>query len=79
MLEITVNTKQAIATVWTLIAVALSLIIVLGMGFPYGYFGYSAVPWWMMIAAFFGVLLVITLPMYLLIVLWALVTKSEGE
>jgi hypothetical protein len=83
LLEITVNMKQAVAVVWTLIAIVLSLIITLGMGFPYSILGYgayyAAVPWWMMIAAFFGVLLVITLPVYLLIVLWALVAKSEGE
>ena len=84
-LEITVNTKQVIAVVWTLIAIVLSLIIVLGMAFPYSIFGvgggtyYAGVPWWMIIAAFFAVLLVITLPVYLLIVLWALVTRSESE
>ena len=82
-LEITVNTKQVIAVVWTLIAIVLSLIIVLGMAFPYSVIGggtyYAGVPWWMIIAAFFAVLLVITLPVYLLIALWALVTRSESE
>jgi NADH:ubiquinone oxidoreductase subunit 4 (subunit M) len=33
----------------------------------------------MTIAAFFGVLLVITLPVYLLIALWGITTKNEAE
>lgn len=82
ILEITINTKQAIAIVWTLIAIVLSLIIVLGMGFPFSVFGgsyYYGVPWWMMIALFFGVFLVITLPVYLLIALWSIASKSYNE
>lgn len=83
VLEITINAKQVIAVVWTLIAIVLSLIIVLGMALPYSIIGggtyYAGVPWWMIIAGFFGALLVITLPVYLLIVLWALVTRSESE
>ncbi|MGA2767437.1 MAG: hypothetical protein ABSF24_03885 [Candidatus Bathyarchaeia archaeon] len=83
ILEITINTKQAIAIVWTLIAIVVSLIIALGMGFPYStYFGgtyYSGVPWWMIIAVFFGVLLVITLPVYLLIAVWSIASRHESE
>jgi uncharacterized membrane protein len=82
ILEITINTKQAIALVWTLIAIALSLIVVLAMGLPYSILGtaYSYnVPWWLMIAAFFGVFLVITLPVYLLIALWGIATRDESE
>lgn len=82
ILEITINTKQAIALVWTLIAIVLSLIIVLAMGLPYSILGgayYSGVPWWLMIAAFFGVFLVITLPVYLLIALWGIATRYENE
>lgn len=82
-MEITINAKQAIAIVWTLIAIVLSLIVVLAMGFPYSVYGggayYSGVPWWAMIAAFFAVLLVITLPVYLLIALWSILSKSENE
>jgi hypothetical protein len=82
ILEITINTKQGIAIVWTLIAIVLSLIVVLAMGLPYQILGvtsYSSAPWWLMIAAFFAVLLVITLPVYLLIALWGIVSKSENE
>jgi len=81
-LEITINAKQAIAAIWTLIAIVLSLIVVLAMGLPYSILGseiVSAVPWWLMIAAFFGVFLVITLPVYLLIALWGIATKYENE
>jgi hypothetical protein len=82
ILEITINTKQAIALVWTLIAIVLSLIVVLAMGLPYTILGsgyYSGVPWWLMIVAFFGVFLVITLPVYLLIALWGIATRCENE
>ena len=79
ILEITINTKQVIALVWTLIAIVLSLIVVLAMGLPYSGLGISAVPWWLMIAAFFGVFLVITLPVYLLIALWGIATRYENE
>jgi hypothetical protein len=82
ILEITINAKQAIAVIWTLIAVVLSLIVVLAMGLPYSILGTSftsAVPWWLMIAAFFAVFLVITLPVYLLIALWGIAGRNENE
>ena len=77
ILEITINAKQVVALVWTLIAIVLSLIIVLGMGVPG--IGGTSVPWWVTVAAFFAVFLVITIPVYLLIALWSIVSKSEGE
>jgi hypothetical protein len=82
ILEITINIKQAIALVWTLIAIALSLVVVLEMGLPYSILGpsyASAVPWWLLIAAFFGVFLVITLPVFLLIALWGMASRYENE
>lgn len=83
MVEITINTKQGIALVWTLIAIVLSVIIVLAMGFPYtvisGQLSYYGPPWWMLLAAFFGVLLVITLPVYLLIALWGILSRSSSD
>lgn len=79
-MEITINTKQAVLAIWTLIAIAISLIIVLGMGFPFAFFGVSpGPPWWLLVAAFFGVLLVITLPVYLLVAAWGMLSKSESE
>lgn len=79
ILEITVNAKQVIAAVWTFIAIAISLIVVLAMGFPYSILGYYSLPWWILVVAFFAVLLVITLPVYLLLALWGMVSKSENE
>jgi hypothetical protein len=80
ILEITINTKQAVLAIWTLIAIAVSLIIVLGMGFPFAFFGVSSgPPWWLLVAAFFGVLLIITLPVYLLVAVWGMLSKSESE
>jgi hypothetical protein len=82
-LEITINTKQVVAIVWTLIAIVVSLIVALGMGLPYStYLGgtyYSGVPWWIIIAVFFGVLLIITLPVYLLIAVWSIASRHESE
>jgi hypothetical protein len=74
-LEITINARQAIAIVWTVIAIAVSLIIVIAMRFDLD----SNVPWYVLVALFFGVLLVITLPVYLLIALWGIATKPSEE
>ena len=76
ILEITINAKQAIAMVWTMFAIAMSLIVVLGFGIPFGL--NDGVPY-VLVAAFFGVLLVITLPVYLLIALWVIASKSADE
>lgn len=74
VLEITVNTKQIIAVVWTIVAVVLSLIIVLSLNlFP------PVMSWPIQIGLFFGVFLVITLPVYLLLALWAIATRPESE
>ena len=80
ILEITINTGQAIAIIWTFIAIVLSAVIALEMGFPsiLGTY-YSSVPLWLTVAAFFGVFLVITLPVYLLVALWEMVRKAENE
>jgi uncharacterized membrane protein len=83
ILEITINAKQMIAVIWTLIAIVLSLLVTLATGLPNSIIGSgvstSPAPWWAMIAVFFGVLLLVTLPVYLLIALWALATKPENE
>ena len=79
IVEITVNAKQVIALVWTLVAIVLSLIVVLAMDLPSSGSSLSSAPWWLMIAVFFAVFLVITLPIYLLIALWGITTRSENE
>ena len=76
MLEFTVNVKQGIAIIWTLIAIVLSLILVLTIGYPYIY-PYSGIPWQLSVGLFFGLLLVITLPIYLFLVLWQALAKAE--
>ena len=78
ILEITINAKQAIAMVWTVFAIAMSLIVVLGFGIPFAAALNDGVPY-ILAAAFFGVLLVITLPVYLLIALWVIASKSADE
>jgi len=79
-MEISINTKQVIAIVWTIIAFAISLIIVLAMGMPAYYtYGVSfATPWQWLVALFFGLFLIITVPVYLFIALWHIVSKWES-
>jgi membrane protein YdbS with pleckstrin-like domain len=77
ILEITINARQVIALVWTVIAIVVSLVVVLAMGLPT--LGYTVPPWWLTVAAFFAVFLVVTLPVYLLLALWGIATKSENE
>ncbi|GEM_PF-1771425 len=79
IVEITINAKQVIALVWTFIAIVLSLIVVLAMGLPSSGTSLSSAPWWLLIAVFFAVFLVITLPIYLLLALWGIAGKSENE
>ena len=73
MLEFTINAKQLIAVFWSLIAVVLSLVIVFYMG---AFFG-TSVTWPTLVALFFGLLLVITLPVYLFMAIWQVLSKSE--
>lgn len=72
-MEFTINSKQVIVIAWTLIAAAISLIVVATIASPY----YS--PWQLSVALFFGLLLVMTLPVYLLIALWQMLSKSEAS
>ncbi|MCJ7423134.1 hypothetical protein MUP01_02555 [Candidatus Bathyarchaeota archaeon] len=74
MVEVSINTKQAIAVIWTLFAFGLSLAVVLTLGVPY----YFAGSWQMLIALFFALMLLITLPVYLLLALWQIMSKSDN-
>jgi uncharacterized membrane protein len=77
-LEYTLNAKQVIALIWTLIAVVISFIVVFALGFPYNVLGVSySSTWPVLVALFFGILLVITLPMYLFMALWQVLSKSD--
>jgi len=76
--EISINGKQIIAVVWTIIAFVISLVIVLALDFPMS--STSSVfggPWQYLVALFFGLFLVITVPVYLLIALWHIVSKWD--
>jgi hypothetical protein len=74
MLEFTVNAKQLIAVFWSMIAVVLSLAIV----FYWGAFFDTSITWPTQVALFFGLLLVITLPVYLFMAIWQVLSKSES-
>ena len=77
-MEISINAKQIIAVVWTIIAFVISLIIVLALGYPTsGMYGVFGGPWQYLVALFFGLFLVITVPVYLLIALWHIVSKWD--
>ncbi|MGD0027675.1 MAG: hypothetical protein ABSC91_01905 [Candidatus Bathyarchaeia archaeon] len=73
VVEFSINTKQAIAIIWLLFAFALSLAVVLTLGV-------STFPgsWQWMTALFFGLMLVITLPVFLLLALWQITSKSDN-
>lgn len=77
LLEITINVKQMIAFIWTMVAVAISLIIVLAPASPF-FIGLGL--WQMSVLLFFVSLLVLTLPVYLMLALWHILgEKSETE
>lgn len=77
-MEISINAKQIIAVVWTIIAFTISLIITLALGIPSFMGGMFFAPWQWLVALFFGLFLVITVPVYLLIALWHIVSKSDS-
>jgi len=74
VLEITINAKQVIAAVWTMIAIVISLIFGLGW-----LLDKNPLPWYILMALLFGVFLVVALPVYLLLALWAIATRPESE
>lgn len=73
VVEFSINTKQAIAIIWLLFAFALSLAVVLTLGVS----TFSS-SWQWMTALFFGLMLVITLPVFLLLALWQITSKSDN-
>jgi hypothetical protein len=79
--EFSINVKQAVAVIWTIIALIISLIVVLAIGWPT--FGMvSAIflaGWQWLVVLFFGLFLVMTIPVYLLIALWHIVSKWESS
>ena len=78
-MEFSINAKQAVAIIWTIIAIIISLIVTLAMGNPsFGTVeGVFAAPWQWLIVLFFGLILIITVPVYLLIVLWHIASRWE--
>ena len=80
-LEFSINVKQGIAIIWTIIAVIISLIIVLAMGWPVSNTFSSVFPaaWEWLVVVFFGLFLVLTVPVYLLIALWHIVSKWDSS
>jgi hypothetical protein len=77
--EFSINAKQAVAMIWTVIAIVIALVVVLAMGNPsFGTVeGVFVAPWQWLIVLFFGLVLIITVPVYLLVVLWHVVSRWE--
>jgi hypothetical protein len=71
VLEFSVNSRQAIVAVWTLISLAISLTVVLSLGNPF-----SLGSWQLSLGIFFALTLVMVLPAYLLIALWQIVSEE---
>ena len=80
-MEFSINSKQAIAVIWTIIALIISLIIVLAMGWPnFATFGaIFPTAWQWLVVLFFGLFLIMTVPVYLLIALWHIVSKWDSS
>jgi hypothetical protein len=78
--EFSINVKQGIAIVWTIIAVIISLIITIAIGWPTSSTLGMIFPaaWQWLVVLFFGLFLVMTIPVYLLIALWAIVSRSDA-
>ena len=79
-MEFSINVKQGIAIIWTIIALIISLIIVIAIGWPtFSTFG-SVFPaaWQWLVVLFFGLFLIMTVPVYLLIALWHIVSKWDS-
>lgn len=79
-MEFSINVKQGIAIVWTVIALIISLIITIAIGWPTSSTLGSIfpAPWEWLVVLFFGLFLVLTIPVYLLIALWQIVSKSDA-
>jgi hypothetical protein len=78
--EFSINAKQGVAIIWTIIAIVIALIVVLAMGSPsFGSVeGVFVAPWQWLIVLFFGLVLIITVPVYLLIVLWHIASRWDA-
>lgn len=74
MVDFSINTKQAIAMIWTIVAFGISLIVVLTLGVQF----FAPGSWQMLVALFFALMLVITLPIYLLLALWQITSRSDN-
>jgi hypothetical protein len=71
--EISINAKQIIALIWTMVALVISIVVVFAM-----YIQGPDGPWYYLVALFFGLFLVITVPVYLLVALWHIVSKWDS-
>ena len=79
-MEFSINVKQGIAIVWTVIAVIISLLITIAVGWPTSSTLGMIFPaaWEWLVVLFFGLFLVMTIPVYLLIALWHIVSKWDA-
>lgn len=71
VLEISINSMQAIAAVWTLISIAVSLAVALSFGNPLHFSS-----WQLPLGIFIALLLVMVLPAYLLVALWHIMCEE---
>lgn len=79
--EFSLNVKQAIVLLWTLIAVVISLVVTVAVGWPTGLVFGSAFggSWGWSVLLFFAVFLVVSVPVYLLMAVWVILSNSEGS
>jgi ABC-type glycerol-3-phosphate transport system permease component len=70
-LQFSINSKQLIAVVWTLISISISLSVALSLGFSL-----QPMSWQLSLGLFFALLLVMILPAYLFIALWQMMATD---
>jgi hypothetical protein len=70
-MQLSINSKQLVAIVWTLISIAISLSVALSLNFSIRFSS-----WQLPLGLFFALLLVMILPVYLFVALWQ-ITETE--
>ena len=71
LMQLSINSKQLVAIVWTLISIAISLSVALSLNFSI-----RSSSWQLPLGLFFALLLVMILPAYLLIALWQMMATE---
>jgi uncharacterized membrane protein len=76
IVQFTVNAKQIILVLWTLISVIVAVVIALSLSSVYSMY---YLPWQLLLGVFLGALLAMLLPVYLFIALWSWLSGRDHD